>query len=149
MTLLSSLHIQKRHNILHNLYDALEKTLGPANWWPADTPFEVCIGAILTQNAPWTGVCKAILGLQERGIFTVEGIAQADERILAEAIRPAVYYNQKARRLKTFCRFIIDKCGSRVEEIGKWEIPEARRRLLELSGIGYETADSILLYALG
>jgi len=149
MTILSALHTKKRHHILHNLYDALEKAIGPAHWWPADTPFEVCIGAILTQNAPWAGVRKAISGLQERGIFTVEGIAEADERILAEAVRPAIYHNQKARRLKTFCRFLLEECGGRVEEIGEWEILEARGKLLNLSGIGYETADSILLYALG
>jgi endonuclease III related protein len=149
MTTLSFLSLQKRRDLLHDLYRSLEKSLGPAHWWPAKTPFEVCIGAILTQNAPWTGVRKAIAGLVEKGIFSVEGIIDADEQILAELVRPAIYHNQKARRLKTFCRFLLDECDGMVEEMRNLELPAARRRLLSLSGIGYETADSILLYALG
>ncbi|MDP2982830.1 MAG: endonuclease III domain-containing protein [Candidatus Latescibacter sp.] len=149
MTTLSSLYMQKRHNLLLDLYQSLEKSLGPAHWWPAKTPFEVCIGAILTQNAPWAGVRKAIAGLQEKGIFTVEGIAEADERMLADAVRPAIYHNQKARRIKTFCRFLRDECNGVVEEMRNWELLAARGKLLSLSGIGYETADSMLLYALG
>ena len=134
--------MQKRHNLLLDLYQSLEKSMGPAHWWPAKTPFEVCIGAILTQNAPWAGVRKAIAGLQEKSIFTVNGIAEADERMLAEAVRPAIYHNQKARRIKTFCRFLRDECNGVVEEMRNWELPAARGKLLPVSRASLKTASS-------
>jgi endonuclease-3 related protein len=137
------------HTLLYSLYEALEAALGPMHWWPADTPFEVCIGAILTQNAPWSGVVKAIHALRKRGIFSVEGIIAADQNELAAAVRPTVYYNQKARKLKNFCGFLQARYKGRIEEMGSLEPIEARSQLLAVSGIGYETADSILLYALG
>ncbi len=100
-------HIQNDNHqkLLRHLYDALETSFGPLCWWPAvagktspeidrATPFEVCVGAILTQNAPWTGVVKAIKALEEFGLFSVEGILSVDEKVLAEAVRPTVYYNQ-------------------------------------------------------
>lgn len=149
MSLLSRVQNEKRRNSLLNLYETLETSLGPSHWWPADTPFEVCIGAILTQNAPWTGVTKAIRNLRDIGAFTAESIAGTDDRVLAEAVRPTVYYNQKAKRLKVFCRFLLEEFGGKVEAMRDLEPRDARRRLLEIRGIGYETADSILLYALG
>jgi len=139
----------QRREFLLTLYDTLERVLGPMHWWPADTPFEVCIGAILTQNAPWTGVAKAIGNLKEAGLFGVEAIAQADAHLLAEAIRPTIYHNQKARRLQVFCRFLLDEHGGQVEDMCSLDPHEARAQLLALPGIGFETADSMLLYALG
>lgn len=141
--------LNDRRVFLLELYGTLERAFGPMRWWPADTPFEVCIGAILTQNAPWSGVVKAIRQLRGTGLFGVQAIADADEQALAEAIRPSIYYNQKARRLKTFCRFLLEEHGGVVERMGTLGCREARRNLLALPGIGYETADSILLYALG
>jgi endonuclease-3 related protein len=138
-----------KHTRMKLLYEALETALGPLHWWPAETPFEVCIGAILTQNAPWTGVVKAIHTLKERGIFSVDGILASDREELAATVRPTVYYNQKARKLQTFCSFLREHYHGRIEEMGALDPREARRRLLSVSGIGYETADSILLYALG
>ncbi len=149
-----------RPNLLHLLYDALEAAFGPMSWWPATadsssphggvaTPFEVCIGAILTQNAPWTGVTKAIRALKDLGIFSAEGIVSADERTIAEAIRPTIYHNRKTRRLKVFCDFLLEGCGGRIETLKNLDPDEARLRLLAVPGIGFETADSILLYALG
>jgi endonuclease III related protein len=131
------------------LYDRLSNALGPSHWWPAETPFEVCIGAILTQNAPWSGVKKAIENLKRASLFDVGSIANADALVLAIELRPAIYANQKARRLKGFCGFLLDEYGGRIENMGELGIPEARSRLLALDGIGFETADSILLYALG
>jgi len=138
---------------LYRLYKALEEAYGPMNWWPAAgggsaAPFEVCAGAILTQNAPWTGVVKAIRALRDLGIFSVEGILAASEKTLAEALKPTVYYNQKTRKLKAFCVFLSERFCGRIEEMGKLPLLEARSLLLEVSGIGRETADSILLYAL-
>jgi endonuclease-3 related protein len=140
---------ESRRDLLRRLYDALESAYGPMRWWPADTPFEVCAGAILTQNAPWDGVVKAIRALKELGVFSAEGIADADVGMIAAAIRPTVYYNQKARRLKTFCEYLLAEHDGGIEEMRRLELPEARQRLLAMSGIGYETADSMLLYALG
>jgi endonuclease-3 related protein len=131
------------------LYNVLLRSMGPSGWWPADTSFEVCIGAILTQNAPWSGVVRAIGNLKESGMFGVGAIAHADERTLAEAIRPAVYYNQKAKKLKAFCRFLLDRYKGGIEKMAALDPTRARRELLSVPGIGYETADSILLYALG
>lgn len=150
----------ERRKILLELYETLGRAFGPMRWWPAATdssfphgsaatPFEVCIGAILTQNAPWLGVVKAIRNLKESGLFGVEEIDRADERVLAETIRPAIYRNQKARRLKGFCRFLLDMHEGRVEHMIRLETAEARRQLLALDGVGFETADSMLLYALG
>ncbi|MCE5251690.1 endonuclease III domain-containing protein [bacterium] len=141
--------MEKRRRLLHELYDVLERAIGPTHWWPAETPFEVCIGAILTQNAPWTGVVRAIEALKNRGVFDAVSIAEADERVIAEAVRPTIYYNQKARRLKVFCRFLLDNFHGGVENMAGLDCADARKKLLALPGIGYETADSMLLYALG
>ena len=139
---------ENRRCLLLEVYDVLECSIGPTNWWPAETPFEVCIGAILTQNAPWSGVMSAIANLKGLGIFTASSIAETDTRVLAQAVRPSIYYNQKALRLRTFCRFLLDEFDGKIENMTVLELDNARRRLLALSGIGYETADSILLYAL-
>ncbi len=141
-------HIQRRL-LLNKLYETLERELGPMRWWPAETPFEVAIGAILTQNAPWTGVMRSLKNMKDAGMFGVDEILDADERALAEAIRPSIYYNQKARRLKAFCMFLANEFAGRIENLGSVELHTARKRLLDLPGIGCETADSILLYALG
>ncbi len=137
-----------RREVLLRLYDTLAASFGPRYWWPADSPFEVCIGAILTQNAPWTGVVKSIRALKELGIFSPERIAGTNDRIIAEAVRPTIYFNQKARRLKTFCSWLMSEWNGSIENMRGLDLLEARGRLLSLSGIGFETADSILLYAL-
>jgi len=134
--------------ILLDLYESLVSALGPSGWWPAETPFEVCVGAVLTQNAPWGGVVKAITALKERGIFSPEGITKADEAALAEALRPTVYFNQKARRLRAFCGFLLDRYGGDVERLRDHDPADVRSQLLALPRNGRETADSMLLYAL-
>lgn len=141
--------MNERRVMLVELFESLERELGPMNWWPAETPFEVCIGAILTQNAPWTGVTRSIQNMKTVGMFGVDEINNADEHVLAETIRPSIYYNQKAHRLKAFCRFLAEEFAGRIENMESIDLPEARTMLLELPGIGFETADSILLYALG
>ncbi|MBN1290737.1 MAG: endonuclease III domain-containing protein, partial [Candidatus Latescibacteria bacterium] len=88
---------KKRRELLCDLYTVLEETFGPMRWWPAETPFEVCIGAILTQNAPWSGVVEAIKNLKNAHVFDSFSLAASDERTIAEAIRPSIYYNQKAK----------------------------------------------------
>jgi len=139
---------EQRRLLFKKLYDCLEAAIGPTFWWPADTSFEMSIGAILTQNAPWSGAEKSIANLREGGLFDVHAISNAPEQTLADAIRPSIYYNQKAKKLKIFCRYLIDNLSGDIKNLSWLDIPEARNALLSLSGIGPETADSILLYAL-
>ncbi len=132
-------------------YRLLLDAYGPQHWWPADTPFEVMVGAILTQNTAWSNVERAIARLRMAQALSVPRLLALDEAVLAELIRPAGYFNVKARRLKALCAFL--------EQAGVAEQPEAlrhvgslselRARLLAVHGVGEETADSILLYALG
>jgi len=145
---LKELTTHNRRWLLLGLYDVLERAMGPTNWWPAETPFEVCIGAILTQNAPWSGVARAIANLKHEGLFDSASIACADEKMLADLIRPSIYYNQKARRLKAFCLFLEERYGGAVENLAVLGLEEVRTILLSLPGIGFETADSMLLYVL-
>ena len=134
--------------ILKNVFDSLLAYYGPQHWWPADTPFEVMVGAILTQNTAWTNVEKAIGGLREITDLSPDGILILPEAQLAKAIRPSGYFNQKAQRLKVFCRF-LEKHDGNIDKMRSLPIQELRKQLLNLHGIGPETADSILLYALG
>ncbi len=134
---------------LRKYYGALRRRYGPQHWWPADTPFEVMVGAILTQNTAWANVEKAILNLKAAGILDPRRLLAVGTDALALAIRPAGYYNVKARRLRGFIEWFAARCGGDVERLKR--IPPARLReeLLEIKGVGPETADSILLYALG
>jgi len=121
---------------------------GPLNWWPAQTPFEVCIGAILTQNTAWNNVEKALLNLKSAECLSPQGIKTVDLQKLAELIRPSGYYNQKAKKLKHFVRFFATEYGSSFRHWQADSIEVSRKKLLLVNGIGPETADSILLYAL-
>ena len=128
------------------VYRQLYKAYGPQQWWPADSPFEVMVGAILTQNTNWQNVEKAIGNLKANSMLTAAAIAGCQEERLAEIIRPSGYYRQKADRLRKFCRFFLE--SGQTEALKQQPLPELRRLLLALHGIGPETADSMLLYAL-
>jgi endonuclease-3 related protein len=117
------------------------------HWWPGDTPFEVCVGAILTQNTAWTNVDKAIAALRAKRWLTPRAIHRAPLPALAEAIRPSGYYNQKAKKLKAFCTHIFAAHGGRLEHLLAQDPAVLRAELLALNGIGPETADSMVLYA--
>jgi len=130
---------------LKKLYSLLLKAYGKQNWWPAETPFEVCVGAILTQNTAWKNVERAIGNLKRENLLSPEAIAKLDIARLKELIKPAGFYNQKAERLKLFSKFIIESGG--LEKLKRVPKEELRKMLLKLKGIGNETADSILLYA--
>jgi endonuclease-3 related protein len=125
----------------------MRQRFGHRHWWPAETPFEVCIGAILTQNTAWTNVTRAIANLKEAGALSVEGIAGLELARLAELIRPSGYFNQKARRLKGFIRWLVERYGGDLDRMRRTRLPKLREQLLALNGVGPETADSILLYA--
>ncbi|RME64468.1 MAG: endonuclease III domain-containing protein [Nitrospirae bacterium] len=129
----------------HLLYNAF----GPQNWWPAESPFEVIVGAILTQNTNWKNVERAIENLKAKGLLEPFALVNISEEELASLIRPAGYYNIKAKRLKEFLKVFCERWDCSIEKMKSTPQEELRKALLEIKGIGPETADSILLYALG
>ena len=134
---------------LPTLYQLALAAHGHQDWWPGDTAFEVCVGAILVQNTSWTNVERAIDRLQTAGALELHGLLRVSPDELADLIRPAGYYNQKARRLRIFARVVRDQYGADLTRLFDGPTAEVRRRLLALEGIGPETADSMLLYAGG
>jgi endonuclease-3 related protein len=124
------------------------KDLGPQSWWPGETPFEVCVGAILTQNTAWTNVEKAIANLKARGVLDPVTMYALPPVELAQLIRPAGYFNIKTKRLRNFLKFLIDDYAGDLERMKEERTDSLREKLLAVRGIGPETADSILLYAL-
>lgn len=129
------------------MYDTLFEGFGPQGWWPGRTRFEVIVGAILTQNTAWTNVEKAIAGLKRKKLLNLSAMNSADVSVLAEVIRPAGYFNIKARRLKNFTAYLADNYGANLDRFFRKPDAELREELLGINGIGPETADSILLYA--
>ena len=126
----------------------LFKRFGPQDWWPGDTPFEVIVGAILTQNTNWTNVEKAITNLKNAKVLTPDKLHLLDIKKLAELIRPAGYFNIKAKRLKNFLDWFFENYSGELKNLENVPTAELRQQLLSVKGIGPETADSILLYAL-
>ncbi|WP_298167472.1 endonuclease [Acidithiobacillus sp.] len=133
------------------VFRTLEETFGPQEWWPAQSPFEVMVGAILTQNTAWRNVEKAIANLQAANALSVVAILTLSESDLAELLRPSGFYRIKTKRLLALCRFLeAQGVGAVPEQLARQAAgPELRRYLLAVHGVGEETADSILLYALG
>ena len=134
--------------LLRSLYVELLAAYGPQGWWPGDTPFEVAVGAILTQNTNWGNVARAITALKDRDLLTPQALHELPETELARLIRPAGYYNLKARRLRNFLDFLANHCGNSMASLADADLAGLRPALLNIKGVGPETADSILLYAL-
>lgn len=130
-------------------YHALAEKLGPQHWWPAKTPFEVIVGAILTQNTTWTNVERAIANLHRERLLSPVAIERIPVRQLANLIRSSGYFRQKAKKLKAFVRFLRQEYGGSLARMFRAPTTELREKLLDVYGIGLETADSILLYAGG
>ena len=120
---------------------------GPQGWWPGDTPFEVMVGAVLTQNTNWINVSKAINNLKKEDLLSFEKLHDLPVEVLAEKIKPAGYFNLKAARLKNLLDFIGKEYNGALEEMFALDIYSLREEILTVKGIGPETADSILLYA--
>lgn len=137
-----------RGRLLNELYCRLWEACGPQGWWPGDTPFEVAVGAILTQNTNWANVARAIQVLKDRELLTPAALQDLPEAELAALIRPAGYFNIKARRLKNLLDFLEREFANSMEQMAAAELEDLRPALLAVKGIGPETADSILLYAL-
>jgi endonuclease-3 related protein len=132
---------------LLDIYKLLFDAFGPQHWWPGETQFEIIVGAILTQNTNWTNVEKAIANLKSAGWLSPEKLHKLDASQLAELIRPAGYFNIKAKRLKNFLDWLFNDYEGQLEELENINTSRLRTELLSINGIGYETADSILLYA--
>ncbi len=132
-----------------DMYERLLESFGPQQWWPGDTPFEVAVGAILTQNTNWGNVERAIRNLKRSGKLGAKAIHTMDNAELAELIRPAGYFNVKAKRLKSFVGFLVGSHGGSLKRMSRVPLEDVRLQLLEVHGVGPETADSIILYALG
>lgn len=127
------------------VYRRLYDCNGKQHWWPAESPFEVMVGAVLTQNAAWANVERAIDNLKESGTLTAAAIVQTHPRRLASRLRPSGYFNIKAKRLRALCRWLLD--AGDVEAVAEWSTESLRKALLGINGVGPETADDILLYA--
>ncbi len=134
-------------NPLMEMYTLLFDHFGPQHWWPGESPFEIMVGAVLTQNTNWRNVEKAIQNLKSTGRFTLHGIYHMPESELSQHIRPAGYYNIKARRLKNLLYFIMEAYEGDLGKFLNDDMDRLRQGLLSVKGIGPETADSILLYA--
>jgi endonuclease-3 related protein len=132
---------------VRQVYRKLAQAWGAQHWWPAEGPFEVIVGAILTQNTSWTNVERAMAKLREAGALNPEGIRNLPLSELEQLIRSSGYFRQKAQRLKDFVAFLDAKYDGSLERMFATPSPELRAELLTQKGIGMETADSILLYA--
>ncbi len=132
-----------------DIFDRLYKHFGPSHWWPGDSPLEIMVGAILTQNTAWSNVEKAIHRLKDEGALSAPFLQRVDLTRLSEWIRPAGYYRIKAMRLKNFFDFFNREYEGQIQKIESQPLESIRPQLLSVKGIGPETADSILLYALG
>jgi endonuclease-3 related protein len=130
---------------LKSLYSSLLRHFGPQHWWPADEPFEVMVGAILTQNTSWKNVERAIANLSAAKVLGAAKILQMQPEQLAELIRPSGYFNVKAQRLRHFCHWYVE--AGEFENLRLLDTERLRRALLDVNGIGRETADDMLLYA--
>jgi endonuclease-3 related protein len=133
---------------LLNIYMTLYRHFGPQHWWPGETPFEIAVGAILTQNTNWINVEKAIANLKRVKAMNCRAMNKLKHGKLASLIRPSGYFNLKAIRLKAFLSFLSEEYGCSVAKMRKKSTDSMRNELLDINGIGPETADSILLYAL-
>ena len=134
---------------LRRAYELTRARFGHRHWWPAETAFEVCIGAILTQNTTWTNVERAMANLKAARVLEPKKLFALPESKLAELIRPAGYFNVKARRLRSFLRVLVGDFDADLRRLFVGATAAVRARLLAINGIGPETADSMLLYAGG
>ncbi len=134
--------------LLEELYQKLWDAFGPQGWWPGESPFEVILGAILTQNTNWNNVAQVLAGLKAEGLLNPRTLREMPEAELARRLKPSGYFNIKARRVKNFLDFFAQHFHDSLKEMAQEDLGTLRPALLGVKGIGPETADSILLYAL-
>jgi endonuclease-3 related protein len=138
--------MSKKRKILR-IYKILDDYYGDLKWWPANGPFEVIVGAILTQNTNWRNVQRAVDNLRLENLLIPERLRRAEDKLIESLIKPCGYYRVKTRRLRKFLDFFFDEYESSIEGMFSGDWGELRKKLLKVNGIGEETADSILLYA--
>lgn len=129
-------------------YEILKNWYGDIKWWRNEDPFEVAIGAILTQRTLWKYVERSVENLKKENIFSPSSILQTEDKKLANLIKPSGFPQTKARKIKNLCKFIIEELEGNIEKLKEFSLIEAREKLLSVKGIGMETADSILCYGL-
>jgi len=134
---------------LLRLYRDLLRAFGPQGWWPGDSPFEIAVGAILTQHTAWSQAARAVAALRARRLLSARAIVAAPDGVLLGAIRPAGTYRLKSRRVRDFSAWLLARFGGRFEGMRRAPLADIRRDLLTVPGLGPETADAILLYAAG
>jgi endonuclease III related protein len=137
------------HSTLKEVFDRLYAAYGPRHWWPGKSRFEVLIGAVLVQNTSWQNVQKAIDRLRRNDLLEPHALYAVPLEELEELIRPAGYFRVKARRLRSLLEFLVERYDGSLEAMFQTDLAELREGLLQVKGIGPETADSILLYAGG
>ena len=135
-------------NKIIKIYTTLYKSFGPQHWWPGETPFEIMIGAILTQNTNWKNVEKAISNIKNKDLLDPFKLNSISNNELQTLIKPSGFYRLKAKRLKNFLEYFIKDFNGSIENMKKLDRDKLRDYLLSIKGIGKETADSIILYAL-
>ncbi|MDR2018213.1 MAG: endonuclease III domain-containing protein [Syntrophobacterales bacterium] len=133
---------------LLKIFSILLGAFGERHWWPGDTPLEIIVGAVLTQNTSWKNVAKAIGNMKANGIMDITKLYEIDPRDLADTIRPSGFFNIKSKRLKNVINFIYDQFDGTIENLRTIDTERLRKLLLGINGMGPETVDSILLYAL-
>ena len=138
---------EKTAAALNDIYNRLFQCYGPQHWWPGETPFEVIIGAILTQSTAWTNVEKAIANMKAADVLDPESLHSISIDDLAKLIRPSGYYNAKATKVKAFIERLHNRYDGNLDRLFVLDTSDLRTELLSIHGIGPETADSILLYA--
>ncbi|NIA15339.1 MAG: endonuclease III domain-containing protein [Nitrospiraceae bacterium] len=132
---------------LADMYRLMSEHFGPTHWWPGDSPFEIAVGAILTQNTAWTNVERAIANLKRAKLLSPRKILDCPADALEEALTPSGYFRVKAKRLRHFCDYLVTGHRGSVKRMAQLPRDELRAELLQVNGIGPETADDILLYA--
>lgn len=128
-------------------YARMHEHYGATGWWPGETPFEVAVGAILTQNTAWSNVEKALVHLKRENLLGPKKILNCPRPALEKALRPSGYFRVKAKRLRNFCTYLVSKHQGSIQRMATHPTEQLREELLDVNGIGPETADDILLYA--
>jgi endonuclease III related protein len=134
---------------LRLMHDLLAEAYGPQAWWPAETPFEVVLGAYLTQNTAWKSVERSLANLRQAGALTIDGLRAISVEALQKLIRPSGFQTRKAPALKAFVAMLDEEFEGSLDQLATTPTERLRKRLLALAGVGPETADAIMLYALG
>lgn len=142
-------HLPSPAQRLRQMHDWLVEAYGPQHWWPAEAPFEVILGAYLTQNTSWKAVEHSLANLRAAGALSIEGLRALSSSALQELIRPSGFYTRKGPSIRAFVDLLDAEFGGSLDRMAATPTDPLRHRLLDLPGVGYETADAILLYALG